>query len=67
MYNSDIPLGIPRGCMSCKYFKNFFSPIHNIIELKCKKGNKTFLANEPFVCGEYRQNKKLGVVKNEKF
>lgn len=66
MYNDDIPIYIPEGCLSCKYFKNYSSPIRNVIELKCRKGDKTFLADKPFACGEYKYNQK-GVVKYDKF
>ena len=65
--NVNVDIYVPEGCLSCKYFKNYFSPVHNVVELKCKKGNKTFFANAPFACGEYKQNKKFGVVKYEKF
>ena len=46
------------GCVTCKYFKNYFCTVSNIIELHCKKGNKIFLANGPFACGQDKLDKK---------
>jgi hypothetical protein len=44
----------PQVCLGCKYFKYCLMAIPNAVELYCKKGNKYFLANKPFVCGQYK-------------
>ena len=48
----------PEICLYCKYFKNYFSEFKNIIELDCKKGHKSFLADEPFACGQFKPKRR---------
>lgn len=45
-------------CLECKHFKSCFSPVPNVIELNCKKGNKTFLADKPFACGQFKPKRR---------
>lgn len=45
-------------CKVCKYFKCYYSSVPNIVELNCKKSNKTFLANQPFNCGEFKPKRR---------
>lgn len=65
--NVNVDIYVPEGCLSCKYFKYHYYIHPLLIELKCKKGDKSLIAGKPFACGEYKQNKKFGVVKYEKF
>lgn len=48
----------PEICLKCKNFKYFFSPVPNVCELHCKKGNKCFLADKPFACGQFKPKRR---------